>query len=118
MPTLNVINGAAAAALAAACFSAAAGLGAPAVAAASWDAQHDVVRCDTGSNQCVVLQCAGPNFPCVSVRSFDRDKTGAWMKPYGFHATAKARRGDHWTWYGTLHVTCNTDGQNCRELEY
>jgi hypothetical protein len=108
---------AAAAALSILSFSAAAGAGAPA-AAASWDAQHNEVRCDNSSDKCVVLQCAGVDFPCVVTSSFDRDKTGAWMKPYGFRPARKARSGEQWTWYGKLDVSCNKDGQRCRELEY
>jgi hypothetical protein len=116
---LKLISGTAAAtaALSIVSFSAVAGLGAPALAQ-SWDAQHDEVRCDAGSDKCVVLQCAGVDYPCVAISSFDRDKDGAWMKPYGFRAMHQARRGEQWTWYGNLHVTCNTDGNNCRELEY
>jgi hypothetical protein len=87
-------------------------------AAQSFNRGQDEVRCDVGSDHCVVLHCLGADFPCAVTRRFDRDKTGAWMKPYGFRDARAAERGDRWTWYGDLHVSCNPDGSHCRELPY
>jgi hypothetical protein len=88
----------------------------PATAQDSWDARHDVVRCDAGSDRCVVLNCDSDNADCVRMRVFHRDADNVWLHEYGFAPDYQPYTYEHYSWYGGFHVRCDADGDHCRRL--